>query len=84
MSLPKRIKDLRDALQFSLNDWGRYATTISLEEFQHDRDNQNMVLHAMLVTIQACIDIANNIISARKMQKPTTYLSTIHIRYNTV
>ena len=79
MTFSKRINNLLEALQISLDDWERYAATISLEDFQYDRDNRNMVLHAMLVTIQACIDIANNIISAKKIRKPTTYRETFEI-----
>jgi len=38
-----------------------------------------MVLHAMLVSIQSSIDIANHIIVQKKLRKPSTYRETFDI-----
>lgn len=46
-------------LDESQKDWQRYQS-VSLEELKKDRDKRNMVLHAMLVSIQAAIDIATS------------------------
>ena len=46
-------------LEQAIGDWERYQS-ISLGELKADRDKRNMVLHAMLVAIQAAIDIANH------------------------
>ncbi len=53
-------------------DWRRYQN-ISLDELRRDRDKQNMVLHALLVSIQAAIDIANHLIAERSLKRPSTY-----------
>ncbi len=49
-------------LDESQKDWQRYQS-ISLEDLKKDRDKRNMVLHAMLVSIQAAIDIATSLIA---------------------
>lgn len=41
-----------------------------------------MVLHAMLVSIQASIDIANHIIAERKLTRPSTYRESFEILTN--
>ena len=56
----EHFRELNEALK----DWERYQT-ISLRELRSDRDKQNMVLHALLVSIQASIDIANHIIAEK-------------------
>ena len=70
----EHFRELNEALK----DWERYQT-ISLRELRSDRDKQNMVLHALLVSIQASIDIANHIIAERSLQKPSTYRETFEI-----
>jgi uncharacterized protein YutE (UPF0331/DUF86 family) len=47
------VRELDEALE----DWGRYQI-IPLEDLLKERDLRNMVLHALLVSIQAAIDIA--------------------------
>lgn len=49
-------------LHESLKDWERYQS-ISKEDLARDRDKRNMVLHAMLMSIQSAIDTANHIIA---------------------
>lgn len=67
-------------LNAALRDWEKYRT-ISLDELKKDRDKRNMVLHAMLVTIQSAIDISNHLIAEKKLRKPATYRETFEILY---
>jgi uncharacterized protein YutE (UPF0331/DUF86 family) len=46
-------------LDEALEDWERYQS-IPLEDLLKERDLRNMVLHALLVSTQAAIDIANH------------------------
>ena len=65
-------------LDESLKDWERYQR-YSLEELQKDRDKRNMVLHAMLISIQAAIDISSHLISKNQLKRPTTYRETFEL-----
>jgi uncharacterized protein YutE (UPF0331/DUF86 family) len=65
-------------LEDSLEDWKRYQK-VTLEELRTDRDKRNMVLHAMLVSIQSSIDIANHLIVQEKLRKPSTYREAFDI-----
>lgn len=65
-------------LNESLKDWERYQS-ISKEDLVRDRDKRNMVLHAMLVSIQSAIDIANHIIADKGLRKPLTYRQAFEI-----
>lgn len=73
MRVLSHLRELSEALK----DWGRYQS-ISLEE-QTDRDKRNVVLHALLTSIQAAIDIATHIIAEKDLRKPTTYRETFEI-----
>ncbi|MCD5409185.1 MAG: hypothetical protein LRZ87_00210 [Methanocellales archaeon] len=44
----------------ALKDWGRYRST-GLEDLKRDRDKRNMVLHAMLVSIQSAFEKAGDL-----------------------
>lgn len=68
------IRELSD----TLDDWERYQG-IPLEQFRTDRDARNMVLHAMLVSIQSSIDIATEIIAMKGLRRPTSYRDTFGI-----
>lgn len=65
-------------LDESLKDWQRYQS-ISLEDLKRDRDKRNMVLHAMLVSIQSAIDVATYLIAEKGLGKPVTYRETFEI-----
>ena len=65
-------------LEESLKDWERYQW-YSLEELRKDRDKRNMVLHAMLISIQAAIDISSHLISKNQLKRPTTYRETFEL-----
>ncbi|ATZ61196.2 MAG: DUF86 domain-containing protein [Methanosarcinales archaeon Met12] len=58
-------------LDATLKDWGRYRS-ISLGDLKWDGDKRDGVLHAMLVSIQSIIDIANHLIVKKKLRKPAT------------
>jgi uncharacterized protein YutE (UPF0331/DUF86 family) len=68
------IRELSD----SLDDWERYQG-IPLEKFRTDRDTRNMVLHAMLLSIQSAIDIATEIIAVKGLKRPASYRETFGI-----
>ncbi len=74
MRILSYLRELNDAL----TDWENYQS-ISIEELREDRDKRNMVLHALLVSIQASIDIATYIIAQRSLEKPSTYRETFEI-----
>jgi uncharacterized protein YutE (UPF0331/DUF86 family) len=74
MRILSHLRELNDALI----DWENYQG-ISIEELREDRDKRNMVLHALLVSIQASIDIAAYIIAERGLEKPSTYRETFEI-----
>jgi len=60
-------------------DWERYRS-IALNELRTDRDKRNMVLHALLVSIQASIDIANHLVAASPTsRRPETYRESFMI-----
>ena len=75
MSTLSHLRELNAALE----DWERYQGT-SLKELEVDRDKRNMVLHAMLVSIQATIDIASHLIAEKGVSKPATYRESFEIR----
>lgn len=73
----KILAHLRE-LDESLKDWQRYQN-ISLEDLKKERDKRNMILHAMLVSIQATIDVATYLIAEEGLRKPMTYRETFEI-----
>jgi hypothetical protein len=68
------LSSLRE-LEISLKDWERYQR-YSLEDLKKDRDKRNMILHAMLVSIQSAIDISSYLISQNGLKRPETYRET--------
>ena len=71
------LSSLRE-LEISLNDWERYQR-YSLEDLKKDRDKRNMILHAMLVSIQSAIDISSYLISENGIKRPETYRETFDL-----
>ncbi len=65
-------------LDAAVSDWERYQS-ITLNALRIDRDKQNMVLHALLVSIQASIDIANHLIATSSSRRPETYRESFAI-----
>jgi uncharacterized protein YutE (UPF0331/DUF86 family) len=74
MSTQSHLRELNAALE----DWERYQG-VSLRELEIDRDKRNMVLHAMLVSVQATIDIASHLIAEKGLSKPATYRESFEI-----
>lgn len=78
------VRDLGQ-LEEAMRDWRRYRENISLRELLDNRDIQNMVLYAMLVTIQAAIRTAHHLIIRDYLPKPGSYEETfIILRKNDV
>ncbi|NLA39229.1 MAG: DUF86 domain-containing protein [Methanomicrobiales archaeon] len=65
-------------LDAAVSDWERYQS-ITLDVLRTDRDKQNMVLYALLVSIQASIDIANHLIATSSSRRPETYRESFAI-----
>ncbi|UYU18922.1 MULTISPECIES: type VII toxin-antitoxin system HepT family RNase toxin [Methanoculleus] len=65
-------------LEEALRDWERYQR-IPKEQFLQDRDTQNMVHHAMLLSIQSALDIATDVIAEERLRKPFTYRETFEV-----
>ncbi len=63
----------------ALADWERYRGSITFEQMRANRDTRNMVLHAMLLSIQAAIDIAHHLIAQRGLRTPATYREAFEI-----
>ena len=57
----------------ALADWERYRAEFSLDDLRTDRDKRNMTSHAMLVSIQSAIDLANQLIAQHRLRHPETY-----------
>ena len=72
------ILDHLRKLDEAAGDWERYRS-ITLAELKTDRDKRNMVLHALLVSIQASIDIANHLVAACSSRRPETYRESFAI-----
>jgi uncharacterized protein YutE (UPF0331/DUF86 family) len=63
------------ALDDALAAWKRYRQ-IPLERLEQDTDTQYMVCHAMLLSIQAAVDIATGIAVTKTPRRPDTYRET--------
>ncbi|MDN7023830.1 DUF86 domain-containing protein [Methanoculleus sp. FWC-SCC1] len=72
--ITSHLRELDEAAE----DWKRYQS-ISLADLKADRDKQHMVLHALLVSIQASIDIANHLVAAHSARRPETYRESFAI-----
>lgn len=79
MEQPPEIVQHLEEMAEALADWERYQNQITLEQIRINRDTRYMVLHAMLVTIQAAIDIALFLIAQRGLRTPNTYREAFDI-----
>jgi uncharacterized protein YutE (UPF0331/DUF86 family) len=61
------------ALRQAVSRLRRYATTVTAERLSSDIDTQYMVLHALYVAVQACIDLALQICADRRLTTDGTY-----------
>lgn len=66
-------EERRRSLREALDDLDRYAETYDLERLEGDRDAQRLVLHAMYVAIQACVDEAAEICREEGLDCGSTY-----------
>ena len=73
MENPERLIAHLQEMDEALADWERYRTTLSLDDLHTDRDKRNMTLHAMFVSIQCAIDLANQLIAQHRLRTPETY-----------
>jgi len=65
-------------LDETLEAWQRYQQ-IPLEKFAREKDTQYMVCHAMLLAIQASIDLATGLAVMKTPRRPDTYRETFHV-----
>jgi len=75
----ERVLAYANELAAALEDWERYRDRVTLDQLRQDRDVRNMVLHAMLVAIQAAIDIGQHILVANRWERPGTYRETFDL-----
>lgn len=66
-------------LRAALADWDRYRGSVDRARLESNRDTRNMVLHAMLVAIQAAIDLGEQVIAERRFERPISYRHTFEI-----
>jgi len=71
MRILAQLQTLDDALRA----WTRYSA-IPFEKLEQDTDTQYMVCHAMLLSIQASVDIATGIAVMKTPRRPDTYRET--------
>ena len=74
-----RILAQLQTLDEALMAWERYLAEIPFDKFAQDKDIQYMVYHAMLLSIQASIDLATGIAVMKTPRRPGTYRETFHI-----
>lgn len=72
------LNHVRD-LEENLKDWKDYLSKISKEEFLTDRKSRHALLHCVLVSLQAAIDIGNHWISGLTPQRPESYRAIAEI-----
>lgn len=66
-------EERRRSLGEALDDLDRYAGQFDLPRLETDRDAQRLVLHAMYVAIQACVDEAAEICRDAGLDCGSTY-----------
>ncbi|MEN6609885.1 MAG: DUF86 domain-containing protein [Methanoregulaceae archaeon] len=65
-------------LDETLEAWQRYQQ-IPFEKFEREKDTQYMVCHAMLLAIQASIDLATGMAVMKTPRRPDSYRETFHV-----
>lgn len=79
MEQPLEIVQHFEEMAETLADWERYRGKVTLEQIRTNRDTRNMVLYAMLLSIQTAIDIANHLIAQKGLRTPATYREAFEI-----
>jgi len=77
-----RILAQLQTLDEALLAWQRYANEIPFEKFASEKDTQYMVCHAMLLAIQASVDLATGMAVMKTPRRPDTYRETFHVLGN--
>lgn len=73
-----RILSQLQTLDEALAAWRRYQE-IPFAQFAEETDIQYMVSHAMLLALQASIDIATGIVVMKTSKRPETYRETFYL-----
>ena len=70
-----REKTLRllGVLRDALSDLERYRATVTRQQLKEDRDRQHMVLHALSIAAQVCVDLALHVGADGGLPQPATY-----------
>jgi len=74
-----RILAQLQTLDEALLAWQRYSKEIPFEKFAQEKDTQYMVCHAMLLSIQASIDLATSMAVMKTPRRPDTYRETFQV-----
>jgi len=74
-----RILAQLQTLDEALSAWQRYLQEVTFEKFAQEKDTQYMVCHAMLLAIQASIDLATSMAVKKTPRRPDTYRETFHV-----
>ena len=69
----EKAERLLSSLLDAIADLARYRDRVELGELRHSRDTQNMVLHALYVAIQSCIDLGFHVAGDRRLPRASTY-----------
>jgi uncharacterized protein YutE (UPF0331/DUF86 family) len=69
--MPRRER--RAAFACAVADLRRYRARWTLEQFLADGDAQRLVLHALYVAVQACVDEAFEALRDRGLASPASY-----------
>ncbi len=75
----ERILAYLNELVDALDDWERYRSDTTRGQLGSNRDTRNMVLHAMLIAVQAAIDIGQHILVANRWERPGSYRDTFEL-----
>jgi uncharacterized protein YutE (UPF0331/DUF86 family) len=69
----EKAERLLSSLLDALADLARYRDRVGLDDLRRDRDVQNMVLRALYVAVQSCIDLGFHVAGAKRLPQATTY-----------
>jgi uncharacterized protein YutE (UPF0331/DUF86 family) len=74
-----KVQRLLAVLLDAIADLRRYRTTLTRDQLRSSRDAQHMVLHALYVATQACVDLAMHAIADAGLPQAPTYQSAFAI-----
>jgi uncharacterized protein YutE (UPF0331/DUF86 family) len=73
MVRPALLRQRLDVLLDALADLRRYRGSVTRQQLESSRDTQHMLLHAMYVAVQACIDVALHALADAEQPAGSTY-----------